>query len=112
VNLLGIVTLQPQTTQLRWQVQENLSGSVGEKVHVDVIVYDLLGNPVRHLNAGDHLVQPGQTLSGAVAWDGRAHNLLGIVPLGTYHYRVVVTDAAGNPAMSGESSALVVVRIL
>ena len=66
----------------------------------------------RRLNAGDHLVGPNQTLSGQVAWDGRPHNLLTVVPLGTYYYRTVVTDAAGNPAQSGESGALVVVRLL
>jgi hypothetical protein len=109
--LLGI-PLTGQTTQLRWTLQENLSGSVGEKVNVEVIVYDITGYPVRHLNAGQHVVGPGATLSGSTTWDGRHDGLTGLVPLGTYHYRVVATDAAGNPAMSGESAALVIVRLL
>jgi len=111
LELLGI-PLSNQTTNLKWTLQEELSGSVGEKVNVEVIVYDVLGYPVRHLNAGQHLVLPGQTLAGQVAWDGKVDGLLGYVPLGTYHYRVVATDAAGNPAMSGESGALVIVRVL
>jgi hypothetical protein len=109
--LLGI-PLTNQTTQLRWTLQENLSGSVGEKVNVQVVVYDITGTPVRHLNAGQIVVAPGVTYSGSTTWDGRHDGLTGLVPLGTYYYRVVATDAAGNPAMSGESQILTIVRLL
>lgn len=106
--------LTSPTVDLRWTLQENLSGIASadntppDKVNVKVVVYDVLGFPVRTLNAGDVTVTPGQTLSGKAVWDGKGANLTSLVPLGTYYYRVVATDAAGNVAMSGESTKLLI----
>ena len=106
--------LTSPTVDLRWTLQENLSGVTSpdnepkDKVNVKVVVYDVMGFPVRTLNAGDFVVAPGQTLSGKAVWDGKGANLTSLLPLGTYYYRVVATDAAGNVAMSGESAKLVI----
>ncbi|HET7488736.1 MAG TPA: hypothetical protein VFJ85_12465 [Acidimicrobiales bacterium] len=110
---LGLPLTSP-TVDLNWTLQENLSGITSpdnnppDKVNVKVVVYDVQGYPVRTLNAGDYTVAPGQTLSGKAVWDGKGANLTSLLPLGTYYYRVVATDAAGNVAMSGESSPLTI----
>jgi hypothetical protein len=110
---LGLPLTSP-TVALRWTLQENLSGradvdnSPVDKVHVQVVVYDVMGFPVRTLDAGMITVAPGQTYQGSTNWDGNGANLTSLVPLGTYYYRVVATDAAGNQTMSGESQKLLI----
>ncbi|CAN5741953.1 hypothetical protein BH20ACT2_BH20ACT2_10730 [soil metagenome] len=91
--------LGPQQTLLGWQLTEDLSGSVS----VGVVVYDLLGNVVRRLDGGTVTVTPGATTIGSTVWDGRDPTLTGLVPVGTYYYRVEAVDEAGNVAFSGES---------
>lgn len=109
---LGLPLTSP-TVDLRWTLKENLSGASHpdnappDKVQVHVVVYDANGFPVRTLDAGKHVVTPGQTLNGTTKWDGKGTNLA-LLPVGTYYYRVVATDAAGNTAMSGESAKLVI----
>ncbi len=103
ISVLGI--LGPPTTQLQWQVTEPTSG----KVTVSVVVYNLLGVPVRQINeAAPRTVTPGVPLNGSTPWDGKDNTLTGIVPAGVYYYRVVVTDDAGNTAMSGESRPITI----
>ena len=110
---LGLPLTSP-TVDLRWTLQENLSGVASadntppDRANVKVVVYDVTGFPVRTLNAGDFVVTPGQTLAGKAVWDGKGANLTSLLPVGTYYYRVVATDAAGNVAMSGESTKLVI----
>ncbi|MDQ3967841.1 MAG: hypothetical protein M3275_05520, partial [Thermoproteota archaeon] len=118
--------LTSPTAQLHWTVTENLSGidvpdnTPPDKVNIKVVVYDVMGYPVRKLNGGDFVVRPGETLAGSTEWDGKfgklttivhgddSGNLASLVPVGTYYFRVVATDAAGNVLMSGESSPLTI----
>jgi hypothetical protein len=73
---------------------------------VQIVVYDAMAFPVRTLDAGQITVAPGQTYQGSTTWDGKGANLAALLPLGTYYYRVVATDAAGNQTMSSESQKL------
>ena len=104
MKLLAPLNLKPlpTDTNLRWEVTDPTATSV----HVSVIVFSVTGEPVRHLDGGTHVVQPGVTTSGAVKWDGKDHSVTRKVPLGVYFYRVVVTDAAGNSGMSGHSKPI------
>lgn len=109
---LGLPLTSP-TVDLRWKLSENLSGkadpdnSPADKVKVQVVVYDAMGYPVRTLDAGTVTVAPGTTYSGTTTWDGKGTNLA-LLPVGTYYYRVVATDAAGNQTESGESQRLLI----
>jgi hypothetical protein len=51
-------------------------------------------------------VTPGVYRGGYTLWDGKDLSLTGIVPVGIYFFRVVVTDDAGNVAQSGESKPI------
>lgn len=115
---LGLPLTSP-TVELRWRVSEEQSGRsldddnppnevTPDPVRVFVTVYDVQGRPVRTLNAGEIIVEPGTVYEGSTTWDGKNRNLTGLVPLGLYYYRVTVVDAAGNVAMSGESSKLLI----
>jgi hypothetical protein len=117
-NLLG---LSPPQAKLQWTVGDDYSS----KLSVRVLVFDVLGNVVRQLDCtlvnGQPLcaltnppaadapvtnpitVTPGTNVNGYTYWDGRDFSLTGILPIGLYYYRVVVTDEAGNVAQSGES---------
>jgi flagellar hook assembly protein FlgD len=90
------------SARLGWQVSDSLSTSV----HVQVLVYNALGQVVRSLDSGSVPVTPGQIKGGSTAWDGHDDTLTGLLPIGTYYYRVVVTDQAGNAAQSVESKPL------
>jgi len=100
-NLLG---LSPSQAKLRWEISDDLAPSA----HVKVLVYNQTGNVVRVLDGGNHALTPGVTKSGHTLWDGKDQSLTGIVPLGLYYYRVVVTDAAGNISQSGESRPITI----
>lgn len=99
-NLWGL--LGPQSAQLGWEINENLSGTV----KVGIIIQDLTGNVVRRLDGGTVNVTPGVTKVGSTTWDGKDQTLLQLVPVGLYYYRVVATDEAGNVAQSGESKPI------
>ncbi|MGH9136700.1 MAG: hypothetical protein ACRD0G_06585, partial [Acidimicrobiales bacterium] len=100
VNLLGIPILD-NTAELHWRVTDATS----EEVSVSVTVYDEAGVPVRHLDAGTFAVVPGVPLTGSTTWDGR-DDLLELLALGPYYYRVAAVDQAGNTAYSGESGVV------
>jgi hypothetical protein len=93
--------LGPQNVQLRWTARDDLS----DRVRATVIVYNALGQPVRRIvEPNPRTITPGappQQFS--TAWDGRDDSLLGLVPVGVYYYRVVLTDEAGHVSQSGES---------
>ena len=84
---------------LNWMVGDDLSSSV----HVQIFVYTATGDVARHLDAGTFAVTPGSTATGSTTWDGRDDTLTGILPVGLYTYRVLVTDQAGNAAQSADS---------
>ncbi len=96
--------LGPATITLGWKVGDDQTGPVT----VTVVVYNLLGQPVQTLYSGTVSVVAGQTVTGGTVWNGRDSSLLGLVPFGVYHYRVIATDAAGNAAMSGESKPITI----
>jgi hypothetical protein len=123
-NLLGF---SPPAAKLQWTVGDQYSS----KLSVRVLVYDVTGNVVRQLDCeyynGDptkplcalqkppaadspvlnpFTVTPGTNVNGYTVWDGRDLSLTGILPVGLYYYRVVVTDDAGNVAQSGESKPI------
>lgn len=100
-NLLG---LSPSQAKLKWEISDDLAPSASVKV----LVYNQTGNVVRVLDGGNHALTPGVTKSGHTLWDGKDQSLTGIVPLGLYYYRVVVTDAAGNVSQSGESRPITI----
>jgi hypothetical protein len=91
--------LGPKQIQLRWTIMENLA----DEVQVYVVISDTTTNVVRVLDGGVVGVTPGQPLHSFTPWDGRNHTLTGLVPLGTYYYRVIAIDPAGNWAQSRES---------
>lgn len=105
LKLLGI-PVGPSTARLNYSVSDNMSGPVT----VRVIVYNELGYPVRHIQDDSVVLTPNTTATRFVTWDGKGdHIQLGnrvFVGAGAYYYRVIVTDAAGNVAQSGESKAL------
>jgi hypothetical protein len=123
-NLLGF---SPPAAKLQWTVGDQYSS----KLSVRVLIYDVTGNVVRQLDCeyynGDptkplcalqkppaadspvlnpFTVTPGTNVNGYTVWDGRDLSLTGILPVGLYYYRVVVTDDAGNVAQSGESKPI------
>ena len=66
-------------------------------------MFDELETPVRTLTLPDWR-EPG---TGQVVWNGKNDAGKTVLP-GLYHYRVVVTDQAGNHAVSTESPAFLV----
>jgi len=114
LNILGnLLGLSPAQAKLHWTIGDSLSS----KATVRVIIYDVTGNVVRQLDGGaaDNgsqvcsptcTITPGVNLNGYTAWDGKDLSLTGIVGVGLYFYRVVVTDDAGNVAQSGESKPI------
>jgi hypothetical protein len=87
------------SVKLGWKVGDDLSSSV----HVQVLVFNVAGQVVRSLDGGTVAVTPGQTVTGTTTWDGHEGLLGGLLTIGVYSYRVVVTDQAGNVAQSGQS---------
>jgi hypothetical protein len=102
VNLLGIIKIGPDKTKLQWEITDELSG----RVQVKLIVYNVAGLAVRHLDGGVQTVTPGVKKSGYTLWDGSDDSIIGFLPAGVYYYRAIAIDDAGNVAMSGESSSL------
>ena len=78
---------------------------------MQIVVFDTFGTAVRRLDAGTVVVPPGMTVNGQTMWNGQNDTLSALVPIGVYHYRVVVTDEAGNVAESGESR-LITIKLL
>ncbi len=76
------------------------SDALTPKVRVGVLVFDSAATFVRRIEVPGPDVDPGQ---GSVTWDGRRSDG-SAVPSGLYHYRVQVTDQAGNTAISTESA--------
>ena len=100
LNILGnILGLSPPNATLNFTVSDNLSAHV----HVGVIVYNVAGQAVRYLDAGQFNTTPGVTINGSVAWDGHDQTLTGLIPVGLYYYRAVAVDDAGNYSQSGQS---------
>jgi hypothetical protein len=92
--------------QLRWTARDDLS----DRVRATVIVYNALGAPVRRIvEPNPRTITPGAgPQQFATAWDGKDDSLLGLVPLGVYYYRVVLTDEAGHVSQSGESRPITI----
>jgi hypothetical protein len=114
VRHLAILGLGPKTVQLNYSVMDpRLPGLVSENerrnLHVIVIVHDALGNAVRRIDAGNVSVAPGTTDNGSVTWDGSDQSLTKFLGIGTYYYRVIATDEAGNWTETGESQPLQIV---
>ena len=79
------------------------------RVKVSVFVYNALGFLVRRLPVnGPHPGGYRDAGAGSVAWDARTALNTGVLP-GPYHYRVHVTDQAGNTVLSDESPPFLVV---
>jgi len=97
--------LIPSPTKLRFSASDQL----GPRVKVRVFVYNELGVLVRRLSAAGPYAggyrDPG---SGYVEWNGRNESNQGVLA-GVYHYRVHVTDQAGNTLLSPESPTFLVV---
>jgi hypothetical protein len=93
-----------QKATLKWTVVDNLSHTV----QANVIIYNSLGVVVRRLQDVPKAVTPNVTATHSIKWDGRDEGLAGLVPLGTYYYRVFLTDEAGHISMTGESAPLTV----
>jgi hypothetical protein len=103
--VLWLKLLGPSSARLSWTAGDDRSGTV----RVTVLVVDLGGNTIRRLDGGTRTITPGSTVTGSTQWDGR--NAQGTAVLGIFHYRVVVTDEAGNRSQSGESRPIQI-RIL
>ncbi|MEX0875645.1 MAG: hypothetical protein WD646_00860 [Actinomycetota bacterium] len=99
-KLLGFL-LGTKNARLHWTLGDDLSGDI----KIKVIVYDALGNAIRHIDGGTRNVPPGTTINGFTEWDGKTVGL-DFVSVGLYHFRVVAYDEAGNVAQSGESKPL------
>jgi hypothetical protein len=99
-KLLGFL-LGTKNAKLHWTLGDDLSGDI----KIKVIVYDALGNAIRHIDGGTRNVPPGTTINGFTEWDGKTVGL-DFVSAGLYHFRVVAYDEAGNVAQSGESKPL------
>ncbi len=99
-KLLGFL-LGTKNAKLHWTLGDDLSGDI----KIKVIVYDALGNAIRHIDGGTRNVAPGTTINGFTEWDGKTVGL-DFVSVGLYHFRVVAYDEAGNVAQSGESKPL------
>ena len=97
--------LGPANARLNWQVSDDRS----TRVRMTVLVVDILGNTIRRIDGGTRTVTPGVTLNGFTNWDGR--DASGNRPIGVFHYRVVVTDDAGNRSQSGESRPIQIVLL-
>ena len=104
---LANLGLGPTAVTLKWTVGDDRSGPL----KVQVVVFDTFGTAVRRLDAGTVVAPPGGTVNGQTMWNGKNDTLSALVPLGVYHYRVVVTDEAGNVAESGESR-LITIKLL
>ncbi|HVT75724.1 MAG TPA: hypothetical protein VHD87_01745, partial [Acidimicrobiales bacterium] len=114
VRHLGLLGLGPKSVKLNYSVMEpKLPGLQVENehrnLHVIVIVHDALGNAVRRIDAGTIAVTPGTTYNGSVQWDGTDQSLTGFLGVGTYYYRVIASDEAGNWTETGESQPLQIV---
>jgi len=60
--------LGPGSIDLRWTATDDQPGPV----QVTVVVFDLFGTAVRHLDAGTVTVTaPGQVVYGSTSWDGK-----------------------------------------
>jgi hypothetical protein len=100
LNILGnILGFSPPQATLNWTVKDNLS----PHVHVWLIIYNVTGQAVRYLDAGQFTTTPGVTLNRSTLWDGHDQTITGLVPIGLYYYRAVAVDDAGNFAQSGQS---------
>jgi hypothetical protein len=103
-NVLLQVLGLPARTTLRFTAGDQLSS----KVKVTVNVYGPLGDLVRRLEVpGPYpggFRDPG---AGEVTWDARDPRNRGVLP-GIYHFRVHVTDEAGNTYLSRESPTFLV----
>jgi hypothetical protein len=106
-RLLANLGLGPKTVGLQYTIGDDRSGPLA----VQVVVFDTLGTAVRRIDGGVVNVPPGGLVNGSVQWDGKNDTLSGLVPIGIYHYRVIVTDEAGNVAESGESR-LITIKLL
>lgn len=91
--------LGPSTIRLQYTLSDNLSGTD----RVFIVIFDVLGNPVRVIE--DTTFGVGQQF---VKWDGRDSTLTNLLPLGVYYYRAVAVDEAGNWAQSGESKPITI----
>jgi hypothetical protein len=102
LQLLGI----PTSTTLGFNATDNLT----PRVRVRVFVYNELGTLIRRLDApGPYLDGYRNQGNGSVVWDGRDSANRGALP-GAYHYRVHVTDQAGNTQLGIESKPFLVVQ--
>ncbi|MEJ7784818.1 MAG: hypothetical protein WKF96_08445 [Solirubrobacteraceae bacterium] len=100
VQFLGL----PARTTLAFTAADQLNGKVKVRVHV----YNPLGNLVRRLDVpGPHADGYRDPGAGSVTWDARDPQNRGVLP-GLYHYRVQVTDRAGNTLLSKESPTFLV----
>ncbi|HVV36482.1 MAG TPA: hypothetical protein VHC63_07735 [Acidimicrobiales bacterium] len=111
---LGLLGLGPKSVKLNYSVMDpKLPGLQVENehrnLHVIVIVHDALGDAVRRIDAGTIVVAPGTTYNGSVQWDGTDQSLTGFLGVGTYYYRVIASDEAGNWTETGESQPLQIV---
>ena len=89
----------PRPVPLKYTATNELPG----QVRVQVFVQNVLGQVVRRLDKG--WVAQG---AGQADWNGRNASNQGVLP-GLYHYRVHVTDEAGNTVLSTESRTFIVV---
>ena len=92
----------PANAKLAWRAGDDRAATV----RVRVLVYDAFGQVVRDIDAGSVAVAPGTPVDRTTNWDGKGGLLNQLVPVGMYYYRVVVTDEAGNTAMSSESQPI------
>lgn len=112
VRKLALLGLGPKKAKLNFSVFDARTGGgiVAENetraLKVVVIVHDALGNAVRRIDAGTIRVTPGVVKTSFVEWDGSDQSLLGFIGAGLYHYRVIVTDEAGNWTETPESKPL------
>jgi hypothetical protein len=90
-------------TSLGWNAGDDLS----HQAHVQVLVFSPTGDLVRSLDGGTVTITPGSTVTGSTAWNGMDTSLTGLVPSGSYTYRTLVTDEAGNTSQSGDSRPVV-----
>lgn len=106
---IWVRALGPPKVKLRWQLTDNLSGTV----RIIGFVYDVTGRVVTRIEDGTRVATPGVPLAGFTEWDGTDEIDLGLpvkIPLlaGVYYYRIIVVDEAGNYAQSGESNPLLI----
>jgi hypothetical protein len=96
----------PAQIKLRWAASDDLS----DNLRAVVVVHNSTGKVVRRIAESS----PRPVLPGGVArefetlWDGTGDDLLTPLVAGSYYYRVVVADEAGNLAHSTESAPFTV----